>query len=182
MEKLLLTGEPHVGKSTIIHKLQEQFSSHLIGIVAREITDDGTRVGYSSGPLDNPTLFTIAHVDNPSTSRVSRYGIDVANLDSIADLLASQLKEAETYNLILLFDEIGLMQSCSQKLRKQIELALKSNSPTIMTIRQDDSESDWLRELKQLPNVRIITLTPEARDQTFEGLSRYIEANSRHNL
>lgn len=176
MEKLLLSGEPGVGKSTVLSKLYEKYPLQIVGVIARDLRDaQNGRLGFSSGPLDNPTLLTIAHVTNTSTSRVGKYGVDLQALDSVADLLASQLDVAQKEAKVLIFDEVGLMQSYSEKLRKQIENVLKSNVPVVMAIKQDDSSSEWLKSIKTMQVTRLITITEESRDEVLNELSRYID-------
>ncbi len=178
MEKIFLTGEPHVGKSTIISKLYEKYPNNIVGVIAGEIQDtQGVRQGFTSGTFDDPTLLTIAHSSSDSEIRVSRYGVDIEALDKVAQLLSQQLEVARENGSVLIFDEIGLIQSFSEKLKAQIEAALASDVPSILAIKRDDSVSEWLGDVKHSPNTRTVTLTEETRDQVLEELSEYIQAH-----
>lgn len=148
----------------------------MTGIIAREIRDDsGVRQGFTSGPFGNPELCVIAKRDFESDARVSSYGVDLLALDEIAGLLAEQLAVAQERNLVLVFDEVGLMQAFSARLRRQIEDTLKSDVPSIMTIKQDDTTSEWLKEVKKTSGIRLVTVTEETRDEVLTYLKQYIE-------
>jgi nucleoside-triphosphatase len=179
MEKIFLTGEPHVGKSTIISKLYEKYSNNIVGVIAGEVQDgQGARQGFTSGTFSDPTLLTIAHSSSDSEIRVSRYGVDTEALDKVAELLSQQLEVAKESGSVLIFDEIGLIQSFSKKLKAQIDAALASDVPSIFAIKRDDSVSEWLGEVKKTPNTRTVTITEETRDQVLEELSHYIDAHT----
>lgn len=179
MEKLFLTGEPGVGKTTLLGKLQKAHPTRLNGIVAREIRDgEGMRQGFTSGTLENPGRLLIAHKSIESPTRVGSYGIDVDALDLLADQLAAQFSLAQQGNLVLLFDEIGLMQSQSGKLRGQIEMVVYSDVPAIMTVKKDHSMSGWLRDMKQSPEISSISVTRETQDEIFDDLNQYVEEST----
>lgn len=102
MEKLLLTGEPGVGKSTLLDKLHQKDPTRISGVLAREIRDtNGVRQGFYSGTFEDPELVTIAHVSSPSEVRVGKYGVNISALDSVAKLLAHQSDKAKSSNAIV---------------------------------------------------------------------------------
>lgn len=176
IEKLFLTGAPHTGKSTLVSNLYERYPSQIVGITAKEIKGPGhARIGFTSGTFANPYEFTIAHLARIDPKHeIGRYSVSVNALDKVADLLAAQFELAKSTDKVLVFDELGLMQQLSQKLQQQVGTILNSDIRAILTIRMDDKDSKWLRELKNTPNTRTHVLTEENRGEVLEELSHYV--------
>lgn len=176
MEKILLTGEPQGGKSTVVEQVFKNYSDRIVGIVAQEMKGvDEKRQGFNSKVFGNPNKMIFAHVDIVSPVKVGKYGVDVMVLDEIAQMLSQQMEIAINQKKVLIFDEIGLMQTYSRNLRIAIEQVIESDVPSILTIKQDVSESDWLKKIKSQPDLIFLTINPGNRQQVLEDLSSYVE-------
>jgi nucleoside-triphosphatase len=173
-KRILLTGEPGVGKSTLITKILANYPSLVTGIVAQEIREDGERVGFSSGSLENPSEVTIAHIHHASDINVGPFGVNRDGLDQVADILKKEAERAMVEKKVLVFDEIAPMQIASEKLALEIAQVIASALPAIMTIKLDDSEFPVLQEYKRTPGVELIEVTEENRDSLFDQLSDYL--------
>ena len=101
--KLLLTGKPRSGKSTLLEKCIA-LAPQKQGFLSREILKDEQRVGFELIASDGQSV-VMAHVDSSSQLRVSRYGV---NVDNITNFLHA-LPAIQPSNLLYL-DEIGQMQ------------------------------------------------------------------------
>jgi nucleoside-triphosphatase THEP1 len=180
MERLLITGEPRSGKSTLIRKLSEFYSAQVTGIFAGEIKDtQGQRIGFRAESLGSPEVLVLAHKASPSKTRVSSYGVHVDTLDLLAQELGEETRRAYEGKRVLLFDEIGPMQGYSPKLREEITRALGVEVPAIMTIKLEDREMDWIQRIKGLRDTRMITLTPDTRGEVLKQLEEYVTRYSR---
>ena len=104
---LLLTGAPGSGKTTALRRVAERLGGKRIaGFYTEEMRTRGERRGFRLVTCDGAEA-VIAHVDFPKTSRVSKYGVDVAAIDRAADRALAP--GAELY----LVDEIGKMECLS---------------------------------------------------------------------
>lgn len=176
MKNILLTGDPGVGKSTLLQKIYSSSPQIFNGIVAKEIRNkDDDRVGFASDTFAGSSEIVFTHKQFNFPTKVADYSVDISALDKIADMLSSELHLADTNRCILLFDEIGWMQTFSEKLKSEIERALDSDVPSIMSIKQDDSVSPWLTKIKQRDDVEIISMSEANRDVALAELNKFIE-------
>jgi nucleoside-triphosphatase len=105
---LLLTGQPAVGKTTVIRRVAAQLEMRqLRGFYTEEIREGGERRGFRLRGFQGQER-VIAHTAFPKGHRVGKYGVDVAAMDDAAALLAP-----DTAARAYLVDEIGKME-CSR--------------------------------------------------------------------
>src|SRR4030042_397641 len=115
----LLTGSPGAGKTTIIREVVARFKNKAGGFYTQEIRVGGIRQGFKITAL-NGREAVLSHVDISSPHRVSKYGVDISNLDNIGvAALYQSLKESD----LIIIDEIGKMELFSPRFR---ESALKA--------------------------------------------------------
>jgi nucleoside-triphosphatase len=127
---LLVTGQPGVGKSTLIRRVAERLAGlDLGGFHTGELREDGRRVGFRLESFDGRSL-TFAHVDFPGPARVSKYGVDVAALDRLAQELLAPRPEADLY----LVDEIGKMECLSPRFVAAMQRLLASSRVAVATV------------------------------------------------
>ncbi len=166
---LLITGQPGVGKTTLITKLAEQLPPEsYAGFYTAEIREKGRRRGFRIATFDGMEKI-FAHVQFHSPHRVSRYGVDVTALDEIIRHL--QRFRAEERR-IWLIDEIGKMESFSSLFRQFIEDLLASPREVIATISL--TAGGWIAVIRQRPDVQIFTLTERNREELFRELRHRI--------
>ncbi|MBI9046534.1 MAG: nucleoside-triphosphatase [Anaerolineaceae bacterium] len=108
--KILLTGSPACGKTTIIRKVLENLERPASGFYTREIREQGKRVGFELVTLDGQTGM-LAHLDFAKTYQVGPFGVDLTALEAIA--IPAVLRGFEKGNLLIL-DEIGPMEIFSK--------------------------------------------------------------------
>lgn len=167
--KLFLTGQPHSGKSTLINRLIQQVDNKR-GFVTVEIPDQrnaGQRLGFDLQDSDGRTT-TLAHVNNESEIRVSKYGVDVRALD---DFIEPLFKTAE--DTLLYIDEVGQMELYSKRFKELVRHYLNSTNNFIGTI-SSVYEDELIDEIKANPSIEIINITLENRDQLYHDLKRKI--------
>jgi nucleoside-triphosphatase len=81
-QKILLTGHPGCGKTTLIKRVVKQLGLAAGGFYTEEIRRRGQRVGFKIVTLDGEEA-VLAHVDFNTKQRVGRYGLDLHALESI---------------------------------------------------------------------------------------------------
>lgn len=163
--KLLVTGEPHTGKSTLLKKLISNIPNK-VGFVTLEIPDPdnpGMRLGFKL--IDhNGREAILAHINIESNIKVSRYGVDIKTLDEfINPLFYFQTDQ------LLYIDEIGQMELYSEKFKLLVEKYVTATNSFIGTITKN-YQDELTEELKGNKMINIEEVTINNRDSLFTQL------------
>jgi nucleoside-triphosphatase len=159
---ILLTGDPHVGKSTILQKLVDSIENKR-GFITRELLGEHERTGFELISDDGATSL-LASVESNSEIRVSRYGVEVESLNSFAGSI-KPFKNGD----ILYIDEIGQMELYSSVFKDLVAKYLEADNLFIGTISQV-YEDDFTRSILSRSDVELVRLSFENRDTIYEGL------------
>ena len=153
---LLLTGAPGVGKTTVIRKVAERLPGvRLGGFYTAEIRMGGSRQGFRLVGFDGSER-VLAHARLPAP-RVSRYGVDVAALDSaVARLLDPDAAE------LFLVDEIGKMECLSERFVAAMGRLLDSGRVVVATVALRGG--GFIADVKRRPDIMVWGVTRANRD------------------
>ena len=165
-EKILVTGQPHTGKSTLIHKLIDGVSKKQ-GFVSLEVSEDGIRTGFEILTADGIEAI-LASIHTQSPIKVSKYSVDVASLDQVLPRL-QQFKPDD----LLYIDEIGQMELYSEEFKKLVETYLNSQNLFIGTITQVYSD-EFIKRVLERRDVTIVEMSEENREKVYADLSALI--------
>jgi len=115
--RILLTGYPGVGKTTICRKVSEELRGEVTGFYTEEVRVNGTRIGFDIVTLgDNEQrgilARTVSQINGP---KVGQYTVHVTDFETVA---IPCLKAVGLQYLVV--DEIGKMESFSQKFKQEI--------------------------------------------------------------
>ena len=166
----LLTGEPGVGKTTLIKQAVETAQARAGGFYTEEIRVSGARRGFKIVTLDGESAI-LAHADFESPHRVSKYGVDVEGLERVG---VAALRDAIRDCDLVVIDEIGKMELCSPAFREAATQALDSGKlvlGTIMAARHPVAD-----DIKRHPDVTVVAVTRANRQRVLEGLADWLRA------
>ena len=166
MKNIFVTGAPSSGKTTVIRKVIKLLPVPAKGFYTEEERIDGKRVGFLMHSLDGKKGY-LAHQDIPSEFHIRRYGVSIANIESIA--IPAIKPNAER---VIILDEIGKMECFSQKFIEAAKQALDSPQIVIGTITLGGS--DFILEVKQRNDIEIIEVTLENRDHLPDIIAKKV--------
>src|SRR5437660_894462 len=132
-QKVLLTGRPGCGKTTLIKRVVKNLSQRAAGFYTEEIRDRGIRVGFKIVTLDGDEG-VLAHVDFPAAAgpeRLGRYKLDFPALETVG---VKAVREAARARQLVVIDEIGPMEIRSAMFRDTVNEVLESEVPLLATI------------------------------------------------
>ena len=156
MERILLTGRPGVGKTTVIIRLAECLPVGSVrGFYTKEIRGGAHREGFRAVTLSGESA-TLAHVSLKSRLRVGRYKVDVAAFEAVV------LPELARPCDIMLIDEIGKMECFSRRFIAATRELLDGAAPVVATVASRGT--GFIAEVKTREDVEICDVTPANRD------------------
>ncbi|MBI4288795.1 MAG: NTPase [Chloroflexi bacterium] len=169
----LVTGAPGSGKTTLLRDVAAAFKGRAGGFYTEEMRSKGTREGFSLVTLDSERV-TLSHVDLPGRPRVGKYGVDVTALERVG---VAAVREAVRRDDLIVIDEIGKMELFSPAFREVVLEALNSGKRVLGTIMM--APHPFADGVKRLPQVRVIVLAKDNRQQVKADVLHWLETPER---
>jgi nucleoside-triphosphatase len=157
LPRLLLTGPPQCGKTTVVRRVVERFPGKAAGFYTREVREKGRRVGFEIVTLEGEVAW-LSHVDFPGPNRVGKYGVYLTGLHRVG---LTALTPAPGVNLIVV-DEVGKMECLSPRFVAAMEGLWPAPVPLLVTVAEKGG--GYIAQIKDKPGARLITVTPANRD------------------
>ncbi len=164
-EKVLLTGRPGCGKTTLIKRVVNDLARRAGGFYTEEIREGRTRAGFKIVTLDGEEA-VFAHVDLKTPEHVGKYGLDLSALERIGVGAVHQALQARR---LVVIDEIGPMEILSLIFRDAVNEALDSEVPLLATIFA--RPLPFTEAIKSRPDVTLIEVRPDKRERLVSELS-----------
>ncbi len=164
MPKILLTGRPGCGKTTLIKRVVREVALPAGGFYTEEIRERGGRIGFKIITLEGEEA-VFARVDFKTPERLGKYGLDLSALETMA---VAALRTAARARQLVVIDEIGPMEIRSAIFREAVNEALDSGAPTLGTITA--RSFPFTDAIKKRPDMTMIEVRPNNRDQLITEL------------
>ena len=165
----LLTGSPGTGKTTVIRQAVAMSKAKAGGFYTEEVRSSGTRQGFRIITLDGQDAI-LAYVGISSPYRVSKYGVDISNLDNVG--VAAIHRAIEGSDLIVI-DEIGKMELFSPRFKEAVLKAIDSGKKVLGTIML--SPTPFADDIKRRPEVKVIELTRANHEQVLKEIMNWLK-------
>lgn len=169
MRKILLTGRPGVGKTTVIKRVLERMRGRAGGFYTEEIREGGIRKGFRIASLDGVEGI-LAHVNYKSPYRVGKYGVKVEDLERVG--VAALLRALAGCDLIVV-DEIARMETFSHQFKRAVLRCLDSDKALLGTIQQRDDP--FLNSIRRRPDIQVMEVTVENRSSLPERILNILQ-------
>jgi nucleoside-triphosphatase len=170
--RILLTGLPGCGKTTVILRTLPLLSQPAAGFYTEEVRrgEGGGRLGFDVVTLDG-RRGPLARLGRPGP-RVGNYAVDLESFEDVGvRALGAGLREPHT---LLVIDELGKMEFLSAAFVALLERAFQSPNPLLGTVLyRPHPVADRLR---QAPGVELIQVTRQNRDALPVELARRLSA------
>jgi nucleoside-triphosphatase len=164
----LLTGKPGTGKTTVIKEVIAGQEIKSGGFYTEEIRTAGVRQGFRIITLDGQDA-VLSHIDTPGRYRVSKYGVDVANLENIG---AAAIERAIADSDLIVIDEIGKMELFSPRFRETVLKAIDSGKKVLGTIMLNPHP--FADQIKHRPEVKVVELRRDNQQQVLNEITDWL--------
>lgn len=162
--RLLITGPPGCGKTTLIKRVAESVTVPYCGFSTAEIRHKGNRVGFEIESFSGNNAI-MSHVDIKSPFKVSRYGVDIESINRIA---VPEMHTALAKKRLLIIDEIGKMELHSVEFKNLLTKIFCADVPFIGTILL--KSHPFCDRLKKSPGTEMIILEKGNLNRTLTSI------------
>lgn len=164
MTRLLITGRPGSGKTTVVRAAADLLRTRgrdVRGFTTEELREGARRVGFAVESLSGERR-VLAHVDLPGPPRVGRYGVDLAAFESIA---LGALSDVAPRQLVLM-DELGKMELASGDFCERVKELFDSDADIVATVHR--YRHPLTDALKRRPDTELIEVSQANREDLPE--------------
>jgi nucleoside-triphosphatase len=170
---LLLTGNPSVGKTTVLMKVVKALKERGIcvgGMISREVREGGTRVGFEILDLTGSRRGWLAHVNQKNGPQVGKYRVNMEDLNGIgAQAVTDAVEKCE----VIAIDEVGPMELFSERFKEAVRKALES-SKLVLAVVHWKAQDTLINEARKREDAELTSVTLENR----ESLHKQITGNA----
>ena len=157
--RLLLTGNPGIGKTTLVRAILEHLEEiRCAGFYTEEKRHGGQRIGFKIVTLDGQEG-TLASVGRKEPT-VGRYSVHVEEFEKLA---LPQLDPERSPADLYVIDEIGKMELLSPRFRNKVIDLLARPSNLVATIAKKGK--GFIEQLKARNDIELIDVTRENRNR-----------------
>jgi nucleoside-triphosphatase len=164
-KRILLTGRPGCGKTTLIKRIVKNLALPAGGFYTEEIRLRGVRVGFKLITLEGKEA-VFANINFKTSERVGKYGLDLAKLETVG---VPAIHEAVSAQQLVVIDEIGPMEIRSAIFRDAVSKIFEARVPILATITA--RPFPFTDAIKNRPDVRVVDVRPNTREQLVSELS-----------
>lgn len=171
--KIIITGQPGIGKTTLIKKLVKKLGQDAIGFWTEEVRDPETnkRTGFRIITTDGKKRIFSSKFFT-SKKLVGSYGVNVQYFEELAfPILEKAYVEAKkNKKKIIIIDEIGKMELFSKKFRDLVRQIIHDPTVKVVATIPIRDVHPLVKEIRRLSGAVLIELTKENRDFILEDI------------
>jgi len=131
---IFITGPPRSGKSTLVGEIIKELGLEAEGLRTPDIREDGQRKGFKLVDIKSGEEGILAHVNVKKGPKVSRYRVDLDDLERFTEKSLANISEDCD---IVVIDEIGTMELYSDYFVEMVEELLDSEKLVLAVLHRN---------------------------------------------
>lgn len=162
--KILVTGRPGIGKTTLVSKVFKGLRDKRVsvgGMITYEVREKGVRTGFIIEDLKTGLKGMMASVAQGLGPRVGKY---VVNVEEIERVGVKAVENALVSDEVVIIDEIGPMELYSNAFKTVILKAFSSPKNIVATIHYKASQNPFCKKVLSTSSVKTYVVKIENRD------------------
>jgi nucleoside-triphosphatase len=164
IRRIFLTGPPTVGKTTLMRKLLEHYSSAGVmvnGVITEEALSGGVSTGFRIRSVMSGEEGWLATKKQGAGPKVGSYTVNTADLERIG---AGSLRNAARGEApLVLIDEVGPMEMTSPVFREALAEVFKSNKTAVTTVKYGSNYKE-VDQVSKLRDSKTFIVSKDNRD------------------
>jgi len=168
--KIIITGPPRCGKSTLISRLIDYYRKenlNIYGFSTPEVRKGGIRIGFDIIDINSGKKIPLARAGIYNTKfKLGKYSVFIKEFNKY---LNESLNIEENHLDILIIDEIGKMELFSEKFQEFIKRSFNSETQIIATI-GEKIKHPIKNYILNLPKVMLFNLTRKNQQEVFQEI------------
>ena len=160
---IFVTGRPGIGKTSVLLRSVNGLKNRgyeIGGMISRDVREGGVRVGFEIMDFSTGQRGWLAHINQPTGPKISKYRVNLTDLDAIGvNSILDAIRNAD----VIIVDEIGPMELFSSAFRDAVVQAVESNKPVLGTIHFGLRDS-LVNSIKKREDAEIFEVTYENRE------------------
>jgi len=160
---LMVTGPSGVGKTSVMLRSVKGLKNRgyaIGGMISHDVREGGVRVGFEIMDFSTGQRGWLAHINQPTGPKISKYRVNLTDLDAIG---VSSILDAIRNADMIIVDEIGPMELFSSAFRDAVVHAVESDKPVLGTI-HFGLRNSLIKSIKNREDAEILEVTYENRE------------------
>jgi len=154
-KNLFITGNPRVGKTTLIKEVCLPYWEKIGGFYTEEFRQGSERWGFVLKTFSGEEV-VFAQKKMKGQAKLGKYGVDLEALEKVG---VKAMEDALVKKEVIVVDEIGQMEIFSDRFREVLVKCLNSEKKVLATIRLHSQP--FTDEIKKIANTEILYLKKE---------------------
>ena len=179
MKNILIVGKPHVGKSTLINRLIETLNLSVSGYMTKrekEIKNGKIEDAVYIYEMGKPMIKSENNLVARFTEKNWKEKIFINK--GAFDNFAPKINELNPPAGVILFDEIGFLESQERQFCKAVLDKLDGDIPVIAAV-QSRTGVQFLEAVKRHKKSELFCIDIENRDEIFERILEFLRSEVR---